>query len=73
MADKPYHLRNYSLTVSNGTDELTVSKATRSDWCYLDMVTNGTPNGEIVIRNKEMAGLLCFMLSQLVGRSDADL
>jgi hypothetical protein len=63
---KDYESKHYSMKMCESVDELSVVKFIGSDWCSVKMVTNGRDNGEILIRSKEMAESLLFMLKQLL-------
>lgn len=66
-----YWDRNYHMDVSESCDTLSVKKNSGGDWCYVRIMTNGRPNGEIVIRSKEMAEQLRFMLGQMLAEEKA--
>lgn len=66
MTDADYSKRDFALTVVDTHDSLLLSKFGDSDWCELNMETNGAPNGKITIRSRLLAQQLHFMLGSLL-------
>jgi|GEM_PF-3954072 len=60
--------KHYVMKAQQSNDQLEVRKSSGSDWSQISNVTNGTKNGEITIRSKEMAEQLHFMLGQMLGK-----
>ena len=65
---KDYYNQNYSMTVQEANDKLTVSKSSGSNWCGIAITTNRNSNGMIMLRSKAMAEQLHFMLGQMLGK-----
>lgn len=63
-----YRFKGYKMTAQESNDALTVYKSDESDWCTLTMNTNEEQNGQIVLRSKEMAAQLHFMLGRMLGQ-----
>ena len=61
-----YYDKSYSRSTTEGADSLHVRKRRGTDWLDIEMITNGTGNGSICIRSKDMAEHLHFMLGQLL-------
>ena len=67
MTTDEYWKRFYCKTITDGTDALTVSKSSDTDWSIIEMRINGSSNGLITIRDKEHAESLVHMLNQMLG------
>lgn len=69
MTEIEYLQSSYSSTINKGSDvKLTVEKFCGSDWARLRGESGGSLTGNIIIKSKQEAELLHFMLGQLIGK-----
>ncbi len=61
---------DYTASITNGDDKLTVNKARGCSWADIIMETDSLEAGGIMLRNREQAEQLHFMLGQLLERRD---
>lgn len=66
MTELEFDKKHYFMKVEESSDQLIVDKNCQSKWLNIRMVTNGSHNGQITIRSKEMAEQLYFMLGQVL-------
>ena len=64
-----YRNKYYDMSVVESSDSLYLSKASKSDYCEIKMKVNNFDDGSILIRSKEMAEQLHFMLGQMLDKN----
>lgn len=62
----PYTAKDYTHSVKNAVDELTVTKPHGSDWLDIGMSVNKQFAGRITIRSREQVEQLHFLLGQVL-------
>ncbi|MGL4230405.1 MAG: hypothetical protein ACRDAM_02280 [Casimicrobium sp.] len=60
-----YERRSYGVKISDGLDEITVSKLPNSHWADIALSVNGNTS-RITLRSQEMVEQLHFALSQML-------
>lgn len=66
MGEDEYKIKHYSVSVEERNDKMRLTKGMNSDYCEINMKTNDINEGGLVIRSKNMAEQLHFMLGQML-------